>query len=94
MVRREPSVAVRPIQHARKVSLDQPISRDRAEFIGRAQACSRCLEYSFKKVSVKPAPDSQQKELHTLWIVRRICGICEHESELGLDPEGDVVYLG
>lgn len=74
--------------------MDQPISRARAEFIGRAQACSHCLEYNFKKIWVKPASDAQQKELHTLWIVRRICGICELESEMGLDAEGDIVYLG
>lgn len=74
--------------------MDQPISRERAEFIGRAQSCARCLEYSFKKISVKPASDAQRKELHTLWIVRRVCGVCEHESELGLDAEGDLIYVG
>jgi hypothetical protein len=74
--------------------LDPIISRERAEFIARAQACDHCHERNFKKLAVKPAPDSHMKELQAVWVVRRVCGVCGMESELGLDAEGDVVFLG
>jgi hypothetical protein len=74
--------------------LDQPITRERAEFIGRAQACSHCREYNYKKIWVKPATESVAKELHAAWIVRRICGVCELETEMGLDAQGDIVFVG
>jgi len=34
------------------------------------------------------------KELQAAWVVRRVCGVCGLESELGLDADGDVVFLG
>jgi len=74
--------------------LKQTISRERAEFIARAQACSHCQEYSFKRVTAKPAPESQLKELAALWVVLRVCGVCGLETEMGLDAEGDIVFLG
>jgi len=72
----------------------RPITRERAEFIARAQACTHCQEYNYKKIWVKPAPESHQKELNALWIVRRICGVCGLDTEMGLDEDGDVVFLG
>lgn len=71
-----------------------PISRERAEVIARAQECEHCREYNYKKVQVRPATESQIKALQALWIVRRICGVCGLESEMGLDAEGDIVFLG
>ena len=74
--------------------MDQIISRERDEFIARALACEHCQERNFKKLAVKPAPDSHMKELQAAWVVRRVCGVCGLESELGLDADGDVVFLG
>lgn len=72
----------------------RPITQERAARIARAQACSHCLEYSFKKLAVKRAPASHAKDLKTHWIVTRTCGVCGQDQELGLDAEGEVVYGG
>ena len=70
-----------------------PITRERAERIARSQACENCGEYSYKKLTVKPAtPD--QKDLDALWHVVKTCGVCGLQQELGLDAEGDIVYAG
>jgi len=74
--------------------VEETISRERAEFIARAEACSHCREYTFKKISVKPAPESHRAELRAVWIARRVCGVCGLETEMGLDAEGDIVFLG
>jgi hypothetical protein len=50
------------------------------------------LEYSFKKLVVKPAAPSHRAELGAVWIVTRACGVCGLESELALDAEGDIIY--
>ena len=68
------------------------ITRERAERFGRGHPCLQCGEYSFKKLRVVGASDAQRAELQALWIVRRACGVCGVESELGLDAEGDVVF--
>ena len=70
------------------------ISRERAERIARAHACVRCREYSYKKVSVKPAPPSHRDELHVAWQAALVCGVCGTAQELGIDDDGDVVYVG
>lgn len=70
-----------------------PINRDRAERIARGLHCSHCLEYSFKRLIVKPASKANEQALNEAWHVSRQCGICGHEEELGLDPEGDVLYM-
>lgn len=74
--------------------MDKTISHKRAVVIARALACSHCREYTFRKVVVKPAPDSQRKALQVVWVAHRICGVCGLETELGLDADGDVVFLG
>lgn len=68
------------------------ISRERAERIAKAHVCARCKEYSFKKLVVKPAPRSIADELGAVWVVARICGVCAHQGELGMDGEGDIVF--
>jgi hypothetical protein len=72
----------------------RPISRERAALIARSHACAQCQEYSFKKVSVRRALMSQHRELKSVWVVSRVCGICGLEQEIGLDAEGDIVYGG
>ena len=71
----------------------EPITRERAERIVRAHACERCGEYSYKKLVVRPANEAQ-REVGATWHAMKICGVCGLEQELGLDAEGDIVYLG
>lgn len=73
---------------------ERSISEERAGRVARSHACSHCLEYSFKKVSVKRAPPSHRKDLKTAWIVTRTCGVCGLQQELGIDAEGEIVYGG
>jgi transcription elongation factor Elf1 len=73
--------------------LASPITRERAERIARAHACERCGEYSFKKLVVKPASASLRDELNAVWVATKICGVCGLNQELGLDEDGDVVFV-
>lgn len=70
------------------------ITRERAERIAKAHACVACGEYSYKKVAVKPASASQREALGVIWEAQKICGVCGAHQELGIDPEGDIVYVG
>lgn len=72
--------------------MTEPIDQARAERIARSHPCDRCLEYSFKKLVVRPSPESHRAELGAVWTIRRICGVCGLEGELALDAEGDIVY--
>ena len=72
----------------------QAITRDRAERIARAHACERCGEYSFKKFAMRVAAESQREALNVVWIAKKTCGVCGAEQEVGLDPEGDIVFAG
>jgi len=69
-----------------------PITRERAERIARAHACVRCQEYSYKKLTVRPATESLQRELNEHWHAWLVCGICGTYQELGIDDDGDVLY--
>lgn len=71
-----------------------PISRERAERIAKAHACAHCQEYSFRRLVVKPAPDSIARELAVAWIAVRTCGVCNVQSELGIQDDGDIVFEG
>ena len=67
------------------------ITRERAERIARAHACERCGEYSYKKVSVKPV--AANAELGESWHALLVCGVCDRHQELGIDDEGEIVYV-
>ena len=69
------------------------ISRERAELIARAHACVRCGEYNYRKLAVKAASEAHRKALAVEWRAVLICGVCGIEQELGIDGEGDVVYV-
>lgn len=69
-----------------------PIDQARAERIARSHACDRCLEYSFKKLVVKPAGANHRSALGAVWIITRTCGVCGLDQELALDDDGDVLY--
>jgi transcription elongation factor Elf1 len=68
------------------------ITRERAERIARAHVCRQCNEYSFKKLTTKPAPESLVKELGVAWVVVRICGVCGYQGEVGIQDDGDIVF--
>jgi hypothetical protein len=68
------------------------ITRERAERIAKSQPCSHCLEYTFQKISVKPATPAIKKELEVEWVATRLCGVCKHQTEVGIADDGDVVY--
>lgn len=70
------------------------ISRDRAERIARAHACIRCAEYSYRKLSIRPAGPGHRVELGEEWHAELVCGVCGCHQELGIDGEGDVIYAG
>ena len=69
------------------------ITRDRAERIARAHACENCGEYSYKKLKVKPATGSTTPELPVAWVATKTCGVCGMEQEMGIDEEGEVLYV-
>lgn len=69
------------------------ISRDRAERIARAHACIRCGEYSYRKFSVKEPLQGNRDELGEAWHATLLCGVCGAEQELGIDNDGDVIYV-
>ena len=70
------------------------IPRERAERIARAQACVRCKEYTYRRVVVKPSTASLQEALGEVWHALLVCGVCGTTQELGIDADGDVVYVG
>ena len=72
----------------------QTIPRERAERVARAHPCVRCREYSYKKVTVKPATPALQEALGEAWHATLVCGVCGTVQELGIDADGDVVYVG
>lgn len=69
------------------------ITRERAERIARAHACEQCGEYSYKRLSVKPALKEHKTELNIAWQAVKTCGICGMQQELGIDDEGEIVYV-
>lgn len=69
------------------------ISRERAERIAKAHACENCGEYSYKRVSVKPAAKKLQESLGVVWSAEKTCGVCDAELEMGINEEGDIVFV-
>jgi hypothetical protein len=70
------------------------ITRERAERIARAHACVNCGEYSYKRLVVKPASEVHRKEFNEAWHAIKVCGVCDTHQEMGIDDEGDIVYVG
>ena len=69
------------------------ITRERAERIAKAHACENCGEYSYKKVSVKPASKREEETLGVAWSAEKICGVCEAHHQMGITADGDIVYV-
>jgi transcription elongation factor Elf1 len=69
------------------------ITRERAERIARAHACERCREYSYKRLSVKPASAEHRAHFNEVWHAVAVCGICDLEQEIGIDEDGEIIYV-
>jgi transcription elongation factor Elf1 len=69
------------------------ITQERAERIAKSHACENCGEYSYKKLKVKPAPKTTGELAAVAWIATKTCGVCGMEHEMGIDAEGEVVYV-
>ena len=69
------------------------ITKERAERITKAHACENCGEYTFKRVKVKPAPKDREAAEGVAWIAEKVCGVCNAENELGIAPDGAIVYV-
>lgn len=72
----------------------ESISRERAERIAKSHACENCGEYSFKRLVVKPASEALHAEFKEIWHAVKTCGVCGMQQELGIDEDGDIVYVG
>lgn len=68
------------------------ITRERAERIAKAHACSHCKEYSYRRLSVKPAAKAIKDELGAVWVATKTCGVCDYKEEIGIAEDGDIVY--
>ena len=76
-----------------RVAEKSVISKERAERIAKGHACEHCGEYSYKKLGVKPSTATQKKELKESWHAIKICGVCGLEQEMGIDADGDILYV-
>ena len=70
------------------------ISKERAERIAKSHACVKCGEYSYKRVTVKPAAKRLEESLGIVWSTEQVCGVCDSHLELGIDDDGTIVYEG
>ena len=61
--------------------------------IARSHHCSRCQEYSYKRVVVSPASQALREELDEAWHATLVCGVCGLQQELGIAGDGDVLYV-
>jgi transcription elongation factor Elf1 len=76
------------------VTSKKKITRERAERIAKAHACGNCGEYSYKRVTVKPATKRLAESLGVAWSTEQTCGVCNAHIELGIADDGTVVYSG
>ncbi len=70
-----------------------PITQERAERIARAHACIGCKEYTYRKLTVREALPALQDQLGERWHAVLICGVCGVQQELGIDNDGDILYV-
>ena len=69
------------------------ISHGRAERIARGHACENCGEYNYKRLVVKPASTAHREEFNEAWHATMVCGVCGMHQEMGIDDDGDIVYV-
>jgi len=68
------------------------LTREKAEKIAKAHACSHCKEYSYRRLTVKPAAKAITEELGAVWVASKTCGVCDYKEEIGIAEDGDIVY--
>jgi transcription elongation factor Elf1 len=68
------------------------VTKDRAERIARSQPCPRCSEYTYKKLKLRAALESDHIA-GAAWIADLICGVCGAHLQLALESDGDVVFF-
>jgi hypothetical protein len=68
------------------------LTKEKAEKIAKAHACSRCKEYSYRRLTVKPAAKAITEELGAVWVATKTCGVCDYKEEIGIAEDGDIVY--
>ena len=68
------------------------ITKERAERIAKGHACENCGEYTFKRVSVQAAPKEREESEGVAWVAEQVCGVCTANHELGIAPDGAIVY--
>lgn len=69
------------------------ISRERAEVIARAHACISCREYSWRRLTIREPAEALRREFGEVWHALLVCGVCGLHQELGIDDDGDVLYV-
>ncbi len=69
------------------------ITQERAERIARAHACVDCQEYTYRKLFVREAIPALKQQFGEVWHAVLVCGVCGAHQELGIDDDGDVVYV-
>ena len=69
------------------------LSKERAERIARAHACVSCREYTWRKISIREASGALKAEFGEVWHATLVCGVCGVHQELGIDDDGDIVYV-
>jgi transcription elongation factor Elf1 len=68
------------------------VTKERAERIARAQPCPRCGEYTYKKMKMREATESDHLS-NAAWLADMICGVCSAHLQLALESDGDVVFF-
>jgi len=71
-----------------------PISRERAERVARAHACTSCQEYTWRKLHIREALPALTIQFGEVWHATLVCGVCGLHQELGIDADGEVAYVG
>lgn len=69
------------------------ISRARAEVVARSHACVKCKEYSYRRVTIREPSESLKNEFGEVWHALLVCGVCGLHQELGIDNDGDILYV-
>ncbi len=74
---------------------DEPmtLSKERAERIARAHACIGCREYTWRRITIRDPSPGLREEFGEVWHATLVCGVCDLHQELGIDDDGDVVYV-
>lgn len=69
------------------------ITQERAERIAKSHACENCGEYSYKRLVVKPTSKATRTDLKDAWRAAKTCGVCGLQTEMGIDDEGEIVFV-